>query len=139
MRRRALAVLAATAILVLAGCSSSAATTAPSAAAPAPSVAAASAPAAAGAPCSQSSDAGQVAVAIKGFKFGSGSITAKVGQVIAFTNGDSAPHTATLDDGSCSTGSISPNASDGLVFTVAGTYAFHCKIHSSMHGTITVS
>ena len=92
-----------------------------------------------GAACSQSADAGQVAVAIKGFAFGSGDIQAKVGQIVTFTNNDSAPHTATLDDGSCSTGTISAGSSDGLMFTAAGTYPFHCKIHSSMHGTITVS
>jgi plastocyanin len=127
------------AVLLLAACSSSAASTAPSAA-PVEASAAASAPAAGGtATCSQSADAGQVAVEIKGFKFGPPDIQAATGQIIAFANGDSAPHTATLDDGTCSTGTIDSGASDGLVFNVAGTYPFHCKIHSSMKGTITIS
>ncbi len=141
MRHRALASLAAGTVLLLAACSSSGSTAAPSAAAPtAGASTAASAPAAGGgAACSQSATAGKVAVAIKNFAFGSGSIQAKVGDTITFTNGDSAPHTATLDDGSCSTGTISPSSSDGLTFTAAGTYPFHCKIHPSMHATITVS
>ena len=144
MHHRTLVGLAACAVLLLAACSSSAATTAPPAAASAaPSVeasAAASAPAAGGtAACSQSADAGQVAVAIKDFAFGPADIQAKVGQIITFTNGDSAPHTATLDDASCSTGTISPGKADGLLFSVAGTYPFHCKIHPNMKGTITVS
>jgi plastocyanin len=141
MHHRALAGLVVGAVMLLAACSPRELTTAPSAAAPtAEASTAASAPAAGGgAACSQSADAGQVPVSIKGFAFGSGQIQAKVGQIVTFTNNDSAPHTATLDDGSCSTGTISPGSSDGLMFTAAGTYAFHCKIHSSMHGTITVS
>jgi plastocyanin len=143
MHHRALVGLATCAVLLLAACSSSGATTAPSAAASsAPSVeapTAASASAAGGAACSQSADAGQVAVAIKGFAFGPADIQAKVGQIITFTNGDSAPHTATVNDGSCSTGMISSGKADGLLFSVAGTYPFHCKVHSSMKGTITVS
>jgi plastocyanin len=144
MHHRAVTGLALGAVLLLAACSSSGATTGPSAAAPsaaAPSAAAPSvgASAAGGAACSQSADTGQVAVAIKDFAFGPAAISAKVGQVITFTNGDSAPHTATLDDGSCSTGTISPGSSDGLAFSAAGTYPFHCKIHAKMTGTITVS
>jgi plastocyanin len=144
MHHRALAGLATSAVLLLAACSSSGATTAPSAAtsaaAPVEASAAASAPAAGGtAACSQTADAGQVAVAIEGFKFGPADIQAKAGEIIAFTNGDSAPHTATLDDDSCSTGTISNGGTDGLVFNVAGTYPFHCRIHSNMKGTITIS
>jgi plastocyanin len=144
MHSRTLAGLVVGAVLLLAACSSTGATTAPSAAAPsaaAPSTAAstaASAPAAGGAACSQSATAGQVAVSIKDFKFGPADISATVGQVVTFTDNDSAPHTATLDDGSCTTGTISPGSSDGLMFTVAGTYPFHCKIHPNMKGTITV-
>jgi len=142
MRNRALVGLSAGAILLLAACSSSAATSAPSAAASAaPSVeaSAAASSAAGGGACSESSAAGQVAVSIKNFAFGPAAIQAKVGQIIAFTNNDSAPHTATLDDGTCTTGTISPGSSDGLVFGAPGSYPFHCKIHTSMKGTITVS
>ena len=141
MHHRALAGLAIGAVLLLSACSSSGATTAPSAAAPtAEASTAASAPAAGGgSACSQSATAGQVAVAIKDFAFGPADIQAKVGDTITFTNNDSASHTATLDDGSCSTGTISPSSSDGLMFSAAGTYPFHCKIHSNMKGTITVS
>lgn len=145
MHHRALAGLAVGAVLLLAACSSSPATVAPSAAAPsaeastAASAPAASAPAAGGAACSQTAAAGTVAVTIKDFAFGPADIQAKVGDTITFSNKDTAPHTATLDDGSCSTDTISPGSSDGLTFTAAGTYPFHCKIHSSMHGTITVS
>ncbi len=138
MNRRPLVTLAAAVVLVLAACSSGGATAAPSAAvSAAPSVEASAA--AAGAACSESAAAGEVAVSIEGFAFSPADITAKVGQTITFTNGDSAPHTATLDDGSCTTPNISGGASDGLTFTAAGTYPFHCAVHSSMKGTITIS
>ena len=138
MHRRSLMTLVAGAALFLAACSSGGATTAPSAAASsAPS--AESTAAAGGAPCSENAAAGEVAVSIEGFAFNPADITAKVGQTVTFTNGDSAPHTATLDDGSCTTPNISNGASDGLMFTAAGTYPFHCNVHPNMKGTITVS
>ena len=143
MHRRALVTLSAGAILILAACSSGGATSAPStaASAAAPSVEAsaeASAPAG-GAACSESAAAGEVSVAVKDFAFNPADITATVGQTITFANGDSAPHTATLDDGSCTTPNIAPGSSDGLTFTAAGTYPFHCNVHPNMKGTITVS
>jgi plastocyanin len=142
MHRRSLLSLAAGAVLLVAACSSGGASTAPSAAASAePSTAAsaeASAPAG-GAACSESAAAGEVSVSIEGFAFKPADISATVGQTITFTNGDSAPHTATLDDGSCTTPNIAGGASDGLTFTAAGTYPFHCNVHPNMKGTITVS
>jgi len=143
MQRRPLITLSAGALLILAACSSGGATTAPSAAASAaaPSVEAtteASAPAG-GAVCTESAAAGEVSVAVKDFAFNPATITATVGQTITFTNGDSAPHTATLDDGSCTTPNIANGASDGLTFSAAGTYPFHCNVHPNMKGTITVS
>jgi plastocyanin len=68
-------------------------------------------------------------------------ITAKVGDVITWTNNDSVPHKVGLDDGSCTMGAnIAPSGGTAsLVFTKAGTYPFHCTIHPSMKGTITIS
>jgi len=80
-----------------------------------------------------------VPVTIQNFAFGPAAITAKVGDVVGFTNKDSVNHTATLDDGSCTTDSLSNGATGALTFTAAGTYPFHCKIHPTMKGTITVS
>jgi plastocyanin len=142
MLKRPLLTVAAGAALLLGACSSGGASTAPSAAASAAPPAAsaeASAPAAGGAPCAENSAAGEVSVSIKGFAFNPAAITAKVGQTITFTNEDSAPHTATLDDGSCTTPQIAPGSADGLMFTAAGTYPFHCSVHPTMKGTITVS
>lgn len=133
-RRTMSAIAAAFALtLTLAACSGSGSSSAP-ASAPAASEAA---PAAAA--CTPSTDAGTVEVAIKDFAFSPAQITAKVGDVVAFSNGDTTAHTATLDDGACTTGNIGAGTTGALVFTAAGTYPFHCAIHSSMKGTITVS
>ena len=127
MPSRSILALAVGAVLMLAACGSSAASVAPAASTAANG-------------CSQTANAaGAVAVSIKGFAFNPAQIAAKVGQAITFKNDDSAPHTATLVDGSCTTGNIAVAASDGLVFTAAGSYPFHCKIHPSMVGTIVIS
>jgi plastocyanin len=142
MRHRSLVTVAAGAVLLLAACSGGGATTAPisgpSAEASMEDSAEASAPAA-GAVCAESAAAGEVSVSIENFAFNPADIQATVGQTITFTNGDSAPHTATLDDDSCGTPNIATGESDGLLFTEAGTYPFHCAIHPNMKGTITVS
>ena len=143
MRHRPVISLAAGAILLLAACSSGAPAAAPSietTAAPtaAPTVVPTVVPTAAAA-CAPSDVAGEVAVTIKDFAFSPAEIPAKVGQTIAFTNEDSAPHSATLDDRTCTTATLSNGASGGLVFDAAGSYPFHCRIHPDMKGTITVS
>lgn len=92
------------------------------------------------APCSVATTAGAVAAGIKNFAFDPSTVTAKVGDTITWTNNDTAGHTVTVDSqSSCDTGTIASGATGSLTFTAAGTYAFHCKIHSSMHGTITIS
>ena len=128
MSHRSLAALAVSALFALAACSSSTGS-------PAGSGAASGAASA----CKETTDAGAVAVTVVDFNFQPADITAKTGQVIAFSNTGSAPHTATLDDGSCTTPTIQPGKADGLTFTVAGTYKFHCSIHTQMKGTIVVS
>lgn len=133
MSHRSFAALAASAVLLLAACSSSTASSVPSSAA-------SGAPSAAGSQvCKETTDAGAIAVSIVDFAFQPADITAKVGQVIAFANTGSAAHTATLDSGQCATPNISTGKSDGLVFSTTGSYKFHCAIHSAMTGTIVIS
>ena len=144
MRRLPVLVFTLFALVALSACASSTsgtaapAATAPSAA-PAASEPAASAPAAGGGGCSASSEAPAVTVNIQNFAFAPPEVTAAVGETIGWTNGDSTAHTATTDDGGCDTGNIAQNATAGLVFDAAGTYAYHCKIHPNMTGTITIT
>ena len=136
MPHRSITALAAGAVLILAACSSSGASSAPS-------TAVSSAPSPAGPQvCKETTDPGVVAVSIVDFDFQPKGVTAKMGQVIAFTNSGSAPHTATLDSGQgnaqCTTPTINAGKSGGLVFLLTGSYKFHCAIHSKMTGTIVI-
>jgi plastocyanin len=147
VHRRGLAVFIVVAATALAGCGASATPSpAPASAAATPAAASAGASASAGtaasAPavaCAKSADAGTVAATIKDFKFSPEPIQAKVGDVVAWTNNDSTTHTVTLDDGSCDGGQAAPGATVALTFGKAGTYAYHCAIHSSMKGTVQVT
>jgi plastocyanin len=142
MRRFGLTIVLAALTATLAACGGSA-TPSPSAAAPSTG---ASAPAsaggsAAGALSCATAPAGSTAaetVTIQNFQFSPQPIQAKVGDVVAWTNKDSAPHSATMDDGSCDTDSIATNATAMLVFNAPGTYTYHCKIHPAQMKDVTV-
>lgn len=138
MSRRLPTVVGLIALLTLAACSST--TTSPAGATPVPTVAGASGGAAGGDPCAPSTAAGTVQAGMAQIAFEPAQISAKVGDVISWTNNDSVSHTATLKDfPACTTEILSNGASGGITFTAPGTYAFFCKIHASMTGTITVS
>jgi plastocyanin len=128
--------LVALSVLALAACNASGTPTSSTAAGPT-----AGAPSAAASACKTTTDtANGVAVTIQNFAFTPGSITAKVGQPITFTNKDNVSHGAALDDGSCTTGRFGNGQSAGLVFSAAGTYTFHCPVHpTTMTGTIQIT
>jgi plastocyanin len=89
--------------------------------------------------CADSTGTTTVDAAVGGNQWGP--VSAKVGDVITWTNSDAVPHRVALDDGSCQmSGNIPPGGGKAsLVFSVAGTYPFHCTIHSNMKGTITIT
>jgi plastocyanin len=66
------------------------------------------------------------------------SLTVAAGTEFTITNKDSRGHTVTDDAGAFDVG-VPPNGTDKLTIAKPGTYKIHCKIHSSMHGTITVT
>ena len=88
--------------------------------------------------CKATTEAGAVAVSIEDFAFVPPAIQAKIGQVIAFMNTGFESHNATFDTGGCATTTLQTGTTDGLVFTVAGSYPFHCTVHAQMTGTITI-
>ncbi len=133
---RPLAITVAGVALTLAACgggSDSAATTD----APAPAATDA-APAGTDASPAPAAATGDAAITIASFSF-SGITEVPAGTTVTITNNDSAPHTLTADDGSFDTGGIGPGESVTLTFDTAGTFTFHCEIHSSMKGSITVT
>ena len=62
------------------------------------------------------------------------------GSSVSWTNNHSFAHTATADGGAWDTGSIPAGGSSGAVtFNTPGTFAYHCRFHADMHGTIIVA
>jgi plastocyanin len=74
-----------------------------------------------------------------GMSYTPANATIHVGDTVKWTNTDSISHTATQNGGGFDTGIISPGAtSTGIVMTTAGTMNYHCSIHPTMTGALTV-
>jgi plastocyanin len=115
-------------VLALAACSGGASPTTP---ATTPGTAAsAQAPGGAAAPS---------AVEIKSLAFNPASVTVKTGSKVTWTNNDNVTHTVTLDDNSVDSGNVNVGSSFDHTFATAGTFAYHCKIHPTMHGAVVVT
>jgi len=143
------------AAFALAACSGAAATSAPSpvaspsaqasAAAPAASTAAASGSGsnrygstggASAAPAASATSGN--AVTIVDFGFNPGTITVKAGTTVTWTN-TGVTHTVTSNTGLFDSGHLGSGDTFTFTFSKAGTYAYHCAIHSAMEGEVTVS
>lgn len=137
-----LAALLLAVILATAACSASS-SPAPSVVPPvAPSAAASISPPSAAPSVVPSSVAPSAAtgssVSIANFSFQPPTITIPVGTAVTWTNNDSAGHTVTADDGSFKSDKLGSGATFSQTFATAGTFAYHCSIHPSMTGTVTV-
>lgn len=60
------------------------------------------------------------------------------GTTVRWTNTDGFDHTVTGDDGLWGSVAITPTATFAHTFTQVGTFAYHCLLHASMAGSITV-
>jgi plastocyanin len=79
-----------------------------------------------------------VDVGIYDFYFSPTPVTITVGDTVRWTNHGSVTHTSTSDTGVWDSGNIVPGSTYSFTFNTGGTYAYHCKIHSSMHGSVIV-
>jgi plastocyanin len=77
-------------------------------------------------------------VSISGFAFSPSSLTISAGDSVTWTNHDAVAHTTTSNTGVWNSGSLSQNQSFTFRFMNAGTYPYHCAIHTTMTGTIVV-
>jgi len=84
------------------------------------------------------SGATEQAINIQGFAFDPPSLEIPAGTTVTWTNQDSAPHTATADDGSFQSGKLDQSKSFSFTFDTPGTYKYHCEFHANMTATITV-
>ena len=81
--------------------------------------------------------AAEHAVEIKGMKFVPAEIEVAAGDTITFTNADSAPHTATAEDGAFDTGRLKKGEAKQVTVAAAGDHAFKCLVHPMMKGKVT--
>lgn len=79
-------------------------------------------------------------VDIYGMAFKPATLTVKAGTKITWTNSDGFAHTVTADNGSSfNSGNLAGGSTFSFTPTAAGTFAYHCNIHSSMTATIVVT
>jgi plastocyanin len=65
-------------------------------------------------------------------------VVVQVGGKVIWQNEDTAPHTATADDGSFDTGNLLRGKIKSETFKEAGTFPYYCAVHPTMHGTVEV-
>ena len=65
-------------------------------------------------------------------------VVVQIGGKVIWQNQDTAPHTATADDGSFDTGTIEKGKIGSETFKEAGAFTYFCEIHPTMHGTVEV-
>ena len=82
---------------------------------------------------------GTVAASIVDFVFAPANLTVPQGSTVRWTNADSAAHTVTEDGGAFGSPTLGDGDTFRHTFTTPGTFAYHCAIHPSMTGTVTVS
>jgi plastocyanin len=70
--------------------------------------------------------------------FAPNTLTVPVGTTVQFGNNDITAHTSTADGGQWNSNNITPGQTYSFKFNTAGTYKYHCNIHSFMTGTIVV-
>ena len=78
------------------------------------------------------------AVSIVNMSFSPATLTVPVGTNVTWTNNDNMTHTVTSDSSGFDSGDITMGSKYSRVFSVAGTYTYHCTIHPTMKGTIVV-
>jgi plastocyanin len=78
-------------------------------------------------------------VEIANFAYDPDPVTVQVGGKVTWLNQDSAPHTATAEDGSFDTGTLEEGKLKSETFKQAGTYEYICQIHPDMHGVVEVT
>lgn len=87
----------------------------------------------AAAPAALADDA---AVGIYDFSFAPGELVVAAGDTVTFTNGDRVAHTAS--GSGWDTGTLGAGARATVTFATTGTFAYTCRFHPAMRGTVVV-
>lgn len=78
-------------------------------------------------------------IAIASMAFAPADLTVAAGQTVLIVNQDSVRHTFTADSGAFDINDLTPGRSVQVTFPTAGTYPYHCALHPSMRGVLTVA
>jgi plastocyanin len=70
--------------------------------------------------------------------FEPGMVNVQPGTTVRWANKGQHKHTVTSSNGHWDSGDLAPGATYSATFTTPGTYAYHCRHHKGMQGTITV-
>lgn len=89
-------------------------------------------------PPAPTATAGTASVSISNFSFQPGSLQVKAGTTVQWTNNDSTAHTVTSNTSVFDSGTLAVGSTFSFQFNQTGTFAYHCNIHPTMTGTITV-
>jgi plastocyanin len=79
-----------------------------------------------------------VKVEIVEFTYQPDPVRVEAGGKVIWQNMDSAPHSATADDGSFDTGILEEGKLKSETFKEPGTFTYFCTVHPQMHGTVEV-
>jgi len=78
-------------------------------------------------------------VLIQNMAFSPATITVAAGTTITWTNKDGMTHTITSDSNLFDSGNIANNGTYTHMFATAGTFAYHCSIHTDMMASVKVN
>ena len=81
----------------------------------------------------------EVAVSIDGFKFIPQEVTIAAGGTVTWTNMETVGHTATAEDETFDSGTLTDGDSFSFTFDTAGSYNYVCVFHDNMTGTVIVN
>jgi plastocyanin len=73
------------------------------------------------------------------YAFSPTSLSVPVGSTVTWSNTTDAPHTVTADAGGFASSTVNPGATFSHTFATAGTYTYHCTIHTYMTATVVVT
>ena len=83
--------------------------------------------------------ASPTAPVIHNFAFSPNPIRIKAGTTVTWTNTDNTDHTVQADDNSFGSVHLGTGKTYSHTFAKAGTYTYHCAIHTYMKATVVVS
>src|SRR4051812_46082356 len=82
--------------------------------------------------------AGGSSITIQNFAFAPANLTVAAGTTVTVKNMDATGHTWTADN-SAFNSPVAPGGTATFTFSTKGTFTYHCNIHPSMTGTVTVN